>query len=75
MDIADVAFRGRRQRGGQNGYQQFCCAKSMAKAMQTIEEYPGPVYEDAVELDNAALRCILCNDEMGKGDYDWPKFK
>jgi len=50
----------------------FCCAKSMVKAMQTTENYPGAVYEDFPDHD---YRCVICDEPMSADDYDWPKFK
>jgi len=50
----------------------FCCTKSMAKAMQATDSYPGPVYEDATR-DGDPLRCVLCDEPMWESDYAWPK--
>lgn len=66
-DCATVAFNGK-----ENGFKHFCCAKSMAKAMQTTEGYPGPVYEDATR-DGDPLLCVLCDEPMWESDYAWPK--
>jgi len=69
MDVATVAFNGR-----ENGYKHFCCAKSMAQAMQTTDSYPGPVYEE-LSMERGDYFCVLCDAPMGKNDYAWPTFK